>query len=377
MKRPSSRLIRYTRAWTLGPDDVIEEEITLDRGGTPVPATIVRPRRMRGPLPSWVVLHGITRPGRAHQQLVRFTRSVASAGLAAIVPDVPEWRELEMAPYLTAPTVRAAIDGLRDTGLAQGDRLGLVGFSFGAPHAVASLGDPVVRDDIAGVCGFGGYCSIEHTIRFMMSGRHEWQNKEYTLRPDPYGRWIVAANYLTRIPGREDAGDVADALRALAKLAGDVGEASWSPVYDPEIRRLRASIAEDRRSLFDLFARVSSEDARRHRGAAPRAAGSPREEERMALGEALALAARTRDPSIDPTDAFGTVEGEVHILHGRRDHLIPFTEALRLDQVVERARSRLTVTRLFGHSAQERLELGALADIPGFSKALHDVLTLV
>lgn len=358
------RVFRYGRAWMFGPDDVVEDEITIDRDGTAIPATIVHPRGTPLPLPAWIVLHGITRPGRAHAQLVRFTRSLASAGMAAIVPEVPEWRRLSLAPGLTAPTVAAAVRGIRDTGLARADRLGLVGFSFGAPHAIAAAGDPALRDAIAGVCGFGGYCSIEHTFRFMMNGRHEWAGRGFHRRPDPYGRWIVAANYLPSVPDHEDAVDVADALRSLAKHAGDVGAPSWDPVYEPEIRRLRATVAEERRALFDLFAGDS--------------AGGLTERALAELGEALASAARRRDPAVDPVDAFGEVHGDVHILHGRADHLIPFTESHRLERALHRARSRLTVTRLFGHSGQEPFAMAtALRDVPRFVAALHGVLSVV
>lgn len=336
----------------------------IDRDGIPIPATIVRPRAMPGPLPAWVVLHGITRPGRAHAQLVRFTRSMASTGVATIVPDVPEWRELSLSPHLTAPTVAAAIRGLRDTGLVRGARLGLVGFSFGAPHAIASVADPRIRDDIAGVCGFGGYCSIEHTFRFMMNGRHTWNGREHHLRPDPYGRWIAAANYLTSISDYEDAGDVAGALRTLAKHAGDIGVASWDPVHDPEIRRLREHVAEERRPLFDLFTGGSR-------------AGSS-DDALADLAEALAAGARRLDPSIDPTGPLAEVRRPVHILHGRRDHLIPFTESHRLHDAMTSAESRLTVTRLFGHSKQDPFPIRAsLTEVPLLAKAVSDLLTLV
>ena len=40
-----SRTVRYARAWLGGPGDVGEEEITLDRDGVDVPATLVRPDR--------------------------------------------------------------------------------------------------------------------------------------------------------------------------------------------------------------------------------------------------------------------------------------------------------------------------------------------
>lgn len=360
----SSRTIRYARAWISSPTDLVEEEIELDRDGTKVPATLVRPRNVRTPVPAWVVMHGITRPGRAHQQLVRFTRAVASAGLATIVPEVPEWRELSLAPHLSTPTIAAAIRGLRDTGVARDEPVGVVGFSFGAPHAIAACGAPELVDEVAGACGFGGYCDIDTTFRFMMTGKHAWQGREHVLRPDPYGRWIAAANYLTTVPEHGDAGDVADALRKLAAEAGDVGAPSWDPLYDPTIRRLRSGIDESRRGLFDLFAPTS--------GATP-AGDLP---EAMAIG--LATAARRAEPRIDPTEALGTVRCTTHVLHGRGDQLIPYTETYRLRDALPNAEVHLTVTRLFGHSGHGAFPLArALREVPLFARALDAMLSIV
>jgi predicted esterase len=364
----SSRTIRYARAWLSGPEECAEDEIVLDRDGTDVPATLRRPRHARGRLPAWVVMHGITRPGRAHEQLVRFTRSVTAAGLATIVPEVPEWRELRLAPHLSTPTVAAAIRGLRESGVIRDDPVGVIGFSFGAPHAISIGGPAALSDEVAGVAGFGGYCSLESTFRFMMTGRHEWGGREHFLRPDPYGRWIAAANYLTAIPGREDATDVADALRHLASAAGDAGTASWDPVHDRTITELRTGVSEPRRGLFDVLAPQSG--ATRVEGDAEH---FPED-----LAEDLAEAARRIDPLIDPVEALASVECPIGILHGRRDHLIPFTEAYRLRDALRSAQPRLNVTRLFGHSAQDPFPFAAaLTEVPRFIGAIDRLLRTV
>jgi pimeloyl-ACP methyl ester carboxylesterase len=365
-----ARTLRYARAWLTGPGELVESEVVLDRDGVRVPASIVRPAGTSTSAPAWVVMHGITRPGRAHAQLLRFTRAVASAGMVTIVPDVPEWRSLRLAPHLTAPTIGAAIRGLRDAGFARSEPVGVVGFSFGAPHAIAAAGLPRLEDSIAGVCGFGGYGDIETTFRFMMSGEHEWRGDTYEHRPDPYGRWIVAANYLTAIPDHADAGDVAEALRTLAARAGDEGAPSWDPVYDPTIVRLRASVAEERRPLFDAFARTSQQMGE---SAFQRDGDSPSE-----LAEGLARAARRTDPTIDPAAGLASVDRPVRIVHGRNDHLIPFTEAYRLRAALSRTDARVTVTRLFGHSAQDPFPIStAFREVPAFARALDEILELV
>ena len=180
-------------------------------------------------------MHGITRPGRSHPQLVRFTRALAATGAAVLVPDVPEWRKLDLAPTLTRPTILRAIqafDGMSDV---RTEGYGLIGFSFGAPHTIAAMADPAIRDRVLGAIGFGGYCHLESTINFMFTGEHEYGGQSHTLRPDPYGRWIVAANYLTSVPGYEDAGDVAGNWQAsLCAAASSPGsEACFPEAGDP------------------------------------------------------------------------------------------------------------------------------------------------
>jgi dienelactone hydrolase len=340
--------------------------VSLDRQGTTVPATLARPLEATGPLPAWVVLHGVTRRGRAHEQLARFTRTIVTTGAVVIVPEVPEWREFELAPRLAVPTVRAAIAGLRASGWARDAPVGLIGFSFGAPHAIASTAHPDIRDEVAGSVAFGGYCSLERTVRFLMTGTHEWNGRAHRLAPDPYGRWIVAANYLTAIPGYEGAADVTAALRALCAEAGDRGIPSADPVLDALKLELRGRLSEGHRGLFDLFA--------------PPAATLPDPTRASEMAEQLAAAAHRVEPGIEPGPGLAGVRLPVHLLHARYDNLIPYSEGHRLRACLPGSTpSRVTITRLFGHSGQNSFPsvTRALRELPTFLVALRRVLRLV
>lgn len=344
---------------------VVEEEVTLDRDGVTVPATLLHPPGT-GPWPAWVVLHGITRPGRAHAQLVRFTRAVASTGSLVLVPEVPEWRELELAPDLTVPTLLAALRTVVSHPSVQGERAAVVGFSFGAPQAVAATADPRVAQMVEGVVGFGGYCDLERTIRFQFTGHHEGSDGPHRLRPDPYGRWIVGANYLTGVPGFEDMTEVARALRRLAASAGDQGVVAWDPRFDEEKEELAAPLPPDQREVFELFA--------------PHSSGEPDTDAVEGLIPGLARAALAADPGLDPRPALPGVDAPVHLLHGRHDHLIPFTEAHRLAEALPpKVPTRVTITPLFGHSAQDPFPgpLKGVKEGAVFLRALRDVLALV
>jgi len=366
-----ARTFRYIRSWLTGRHDLVTGEVALDREGTEVPATFVVPRRASRPdgarLPAWIVLHGITRPGREHAQLVRFTRALASGGCAVLIPEVPEWRRLELAPAKTLPTIVASLRALDAIDIVDETRVGLAGFSFGSPQAIAASAHPDLVGRLAGVVGFGGYCDLERTVLFQVTGHHEWAGTEERLRPDPYGRWIVAANYLTAVPGLEDCVRVADGLRWMAAAAGDRGVVAWDPLLDPVRAEVRARlVGPTERDVFGLLA--------------PDGGGAAEGPEAVELSHALADAARRVDPAIEPGPVLGAAPGPVHLLHGVRDHLIPYTEMLRLAALLpESALRQATITRLFAHSSQDPLPgvVEGARETVRFVRALSDLLAVV
>lgn len=277
--------------------------------------------------------------GRFHPQLVRFAQSLASTGAAVLVPEVPEWQRLEVSPRVIAPTIRGSIDELQRRPEARPGPVGVIGFSFGAPGVAISASQEELADDVAGIVLFGGYCSLLRTLTCFMTGQHEWEGVRYELSPDPYGRWVVASNHLTDIPGLEDAGDVAKALRDLAADASGKRVSAWDPYHDTLIAELRASLPERRHELFDCFAPLSSAPAN------DPAAG-------RVLAEQMFEACTRVEPLLEPAANLSSVTVPTQLIHGRGDRLIPFTEGLRLmDRFPEHINRGITVTSLFNHSA--------------------------
>ncbi|MEQ1857778.1 MAG: hypothetical protein ABL963_15090 [Longimicrobiales bacterium] len=343
MIRGVARTVRYARSWSRGAD-VVLEEIEISRAGVSLPATLILPANHRGDLPGWIALGGVSRMGRFHPQLMRFAQALSSSGAAVLVPEIPEWRNLTLVPSVTSPTVRGCVEALRARPEVSPTKLGLIGFSFGAPQAVIAAAEPDLAKEIAGVVLFGGYCCLERTLVCQLTGEHHWQGVDYRLSPDPYGGWVVGANYLTHVTGHEDAKDVERALHRLACAASDQRIAAWMPHHDAMIVDLRAGIAPGRREIFDLFA-------------APSTVTPINIEARRDMAVRLAAICQRAEPLLGPGEALGKVNVPTRLIHGRGDRLIPFTESLRLsDALPAPSRSGLTITGLFAHSA-DRQEL--------------------
>ena len=344
--------LRFARSFMTGWSPVAEREIHIERGGRRLPASLLLPRGAarraaagrRRPIPVWVVLHGITRSGRSHPYLGRFARAVASTGHAALVPEIPEWREIELATEATASTIAASVRALEDRPELASEQVGLVGFSFGAPQAIIAAADPALTGRIAGVVAFGGYHSVEDSARFQFTGVHELDGRPESLAPDPYARWVVGANYLTRIPEHEDAGRVAEALRALAAFTGDNNLLATDPALEPERLRLANALEPRERSLFEVLAPPA--------GALPDPGPGARMAE--ALGEVMA-----RTPGLDAVPHLEHMRVPVRLLHGAGDQLFPYTQTIKLGRVFPPgANVTTTITGLFAHaSGRDRISL--------------------
>jgi len=333
------RTLRAVRSWLTGKAATSEYETLLSRGDREVPASVIVPRGADRQLPGWIILHGITRPGRFHPNLLRFARALASSGLAVLVPQVPEWKNLRLAPHVTLPTVRGALDALRRLDATNDGPYGIIGFSFGAPQIMIAASHADVAEQLGGVVGFGGYCDMERMVRFQMTGEHEWEGITHRIRPDPYGRWIIGGNHLTSIPEYSEAEDVAQALWRLAVEAGERRILAWDSSYDVLKTELRGQVAPEHTWLFDLFAPSSDQE--------PDMKGAED------IAKKLAEAVRRSSPLMNPLPYLTGIRTPVHLIHGQDDHLIPYTESLRMQASFSAEQSvDTTITAFFSHSDQ-------------------------
>lgn len=343
--------LRFLRQYLLPrPSAVEREETTYPRAGEELPASLYRPAGRAeadgpaGGLPGWVALHGLTYRGRRHESLDRLARALAASGAAILVPDIPEWRALRVAPETTVQTIEAAVLELDARPFTTPGRIGVIGFSFGGTHALVASTAAALEGHLAAVASWGGYADLRRTLRFAFLGRHELDGERHSLEPDPYGRWIMTGNYLTTVPAHRDDGAVADALLWLAREVGRRKLMAWEPTTDPLKEAARADLGPADRELFDLIAPPA--------GVAP----SPPQQKRLGeLADRLADTAAEEEPLLDPTPYLPRVPVPVFLAHGRDDRLMPWTELTRLQRALPDGRVRhAVVTGLFAHSFRER-----------------------
>lgn len=341
-------------------------------GRPPVRARWYVRESARRPLPGWLLLHGVAVQGPDHPALVRFAAALASSGAVAMIPEVPSWSRLDLDPSPADPIVERALEYLNEDPMVAPGGVTLAGFSFGCPQAIrlaAELGTAASAGKaprLRGVVGFGGYCDLEAAVRFGLTGAYEHEGQPRRAEPDPYGRWVLGANYLHRTPGCEGAEEASQALRALAHDAGERGLLAWDPFYDARKSELAAPMSARNRELFRVFA--------------PPAGTEP---DPAAVERIVPLIARTAchaHPHLElPKSLDVAALPPVHLLHGLDDPLVPFTETLALERRLREAdpgvELRTTVTSLFGHAREAAPMRSRPGEALRFLAAMREMLS--
>jgi pimeloyl-ACP methyl ester carboxylesterase len=296
-----------TEAW-LAPlqDPVAIEEISVSVDGRRIVADLYRPP---APAAAMLLVHGLSRSGRRHPDLVRLARLLARHGTLVLVPQLDG-----LAAFRLTGAEVGDIDGALTALAARSPRVGIAGFSFGAgPALIAAARHP----DLVLTGSFGGYADLRDVIRYLATGVHE-HGRRYVQPPEEYNRWKLLALLVGVVQDDRDR----DLLARVAdrKLA-DPGE---------DTRALEAHVGPEGRAVLALVM-------------------NRREEAVTPLLAALPSGARAALDALSPLAVVPRLPGRLLIVHGAGDASIPFTESLRLADA-SNGRARPVILETFNHT---------------------------
>jgi pimeloyl-ACP methyl ester carboxylesterase len=291
----------------------VRETLSLSVGRRRLEADLYRPTG-RGPRGPVVLVHGLSRAGRRHIELMRLARLLAREGKLVLVPQLDGLAAFRLNGD-EVEDIRASVRFLGDRAHAP---VAIVGFSFGAGPALLAAAD---LPGVGVVGSFGGYADLRNVIVYVTTGVFTFHGQRYHRPQEEYNRWKL----LALLVGFVEAGP--DRIR-LAAIA-DRKLADPSAATDD----LEAGLGEEGRAVTALV---------RNR----------REESVDALLERLSPAARAALARLSPLAAVPRISGRPLIAHGADDDSIPFTESLRLAEAA-RGRASATIFRTFHHTGPD------------------------
>lgn len=347
MVRLHARLLRWLGPWADGASatPVRRRVVTIAPrrdGDRPFDAWVLSPADIP-PAGAYLVAQGLHYDGPADPRMERFLRVLAHAGFLVMAPFLPDYTALRVGEGVVGDLARSfeALLALpeRPAGVAPG----IFSVSFGSLPALRLSSSPAYADRVGGLVLFGAYGDFGDTLRFCLG--HDRRG----LPRDPLNQPVVLLNLLDVL--EEAHGDLAEVGAAWVRYV----KATWGREemkreerYRPIALRMAAEISDEgKRRLF--------------------LQGTGIEPGAMEICLS-ALAKKTeRQRFLDPRPHLGGLLCPVHIVHGRDDDVIPFTQAEVLARAMPGGIPVAThLTGLYSHTraagAAARLsELPALA----------------
>jgi acetyl esterase/lipase len=296
------------------------EEVRLTFQGTrrPMEANLYVPSG-GGRHAAVLLVHGVVETGKDDRRMVWLARLLARAGFVVLVPDFLGFKSLRLRVSDIGEMVDA-VSHLRSLGdRVLPDRLGMIGFSYGAGPMVIAAADPRIADHVRFVVLVGGYYDLVQVIKFVTTGHYEHGKVKGYLEPSDYTRWIFLRYNLDLL--RDPVDQAILARFAEHKGWGAAAAASEVPT----------DLTAEGRSVYNLVANRDPEMVE------------------YLVGR-LAPSIREMIEQLSPSRQVRRLAAYAIIVHSEPDPFIPHTESLAMAEAFGRhGRVRLETLGVFRH----------------------------
>jgi len=294
------------------------ETVTFPGGGRTMVATLYRSPG-RGAGIGVILVHGVNETGKDDERIVWLADLLARSGFTVLTPDFLGFKSLT----LRSSDVEELVASIRYlVGRLQGvpqERVGLIGFSYGAGPTIIAAADARVRDRVRFVVSFGGYYDLTNVITFITTGYYEFGVIHGRITPNEYVRWIFLRYNLGLIPATRD--------RTILQEIAEAKASNFNVDADP----LATTLSPEGHATYDLL-------VNRDPGRVPDLIGN--------LGANI----REQIRFLSPARVMGQFQGRLFVVHSDPDEFMPLTESLRLAAALEeRGNVHLAVLRTFEH----------------------------
>ncbi len=266
-----------------------------------------------------VLVHGVVETGKDDPRMVWIARLLARSGFVVLVPDFLGFKSLRLRTSDIGEMADAAVylHSLHEQILP--DRIGMVGFSYGAGPMLIAAADPRVEGRLKFVVSFGGYYDLAQVIKFVTTGYYQYAEERGYVTPSDYTRWIFLRYNLDLLRDPVD-----QAILAKLSEARGWGSSGESPA-------LSSDLTPEGRSVYNLLVNRDPEKVE-------------------SLVGRLAPSIREMIEQLSPSRRIRRLAAYTIIVHSDPDHFIPYTESLALADALKReGRVHLEILRLFRH----------------------------
>ena len=147
--------------------EVVSRDLTIEGEQGPIRARLYfRADRPRGA--GIVVAHGVHYRGIDEARLTPFARALAESGLVVLTPELAQLADYRITPA-SVSVIRSSVAYLASDHVhVEGDRVGLLGFSFAGGLSLVAAEAPETARRLSFVTSVGGHHDLRRVLRFLI-----------------------------------------------------------------------------------------------------------------------------------------------------------------------------------------------------------------
>ncbi|HEX6764878.1 MAG TPA: hypothetical protein VF103_05355, partial [Polyangiaceae bacterium] len=182
---------------------VVEEDVRVAGRNGPIRARLYfRADEPRGR--GIVIAHGVHHDGIDERRLVAFARALARTGHVVLTPELAELADYRITASGVDVIRDSVADALSRRDHVEGERVGLIGFSFAGGLALVAAEDSRVAQRLDFVTSVGGHHDLARVLRFLARNRIETPSGVRSERAHEYGLVVLVYGNLERFVPESD-----------------------------------------------------------------------------------------------------------------------------------------------------------------------------
>ena len=295
--------------------------------GNPTPYRKFSPQRSNH---EWLLLYpGASPYGEQHPAMNQLSRAAAVSGYTVVIPRIPSLMALEVKPEVHE-WIQHFYRWFRSRLPTGTKAVRIMGASFGGPLLLRCLQDgPLKENPPESFLMYGPYFDFNSILDYLCTGELTYEGKTWVQPVHEWGLVVIFHNYLKLI----DPGYSVEGLKQVLKIRVKDNEEGSNAALE--------KLTGKERELGDaLLTGKATEEVKR-------------------LVKLIKTANAETFRELSPSTYADRTPIKVHIIHGRTDTMVPFTESIKLAEALPD--SELLLTGLYEHS--EMTDGGLLSKI--------------
>ena len=274
---------------------IVTRDLTLAGEHGPIRARLYfRADRARGA--GLVLVHGVHYKGIDEARLTPFARALAESGLVVLTPELTQLADYRISPDSVSVIQRSVAYLAADREHVQGDRVGLLGFSFAGGLSLVAAEAPETARRLAFVTSVGGHHDLRRVLRFLIHDEIQTPSGVVHSRANEYGLVVLIYGNLEHFVPSGDLANMQAAFKA------------WLEEDRPRARALASlRTTAEAEALWQLL------ETQRLQTLAPEL-------------DALLESQQGQLSALSPVGHLKSLGLPVYLLHGARDTVIPPSE---------------------------------------------------